>query len=297
MGGDLVAMDSTGVKRKHYGAFREPRPYRAIAAVTTRADTVYLFDVRAWSWLLFDSTGQLIARRAIRPDRTMRGFAARGGHLYSQLVPPGSKLGAPIETQIVQLDGESARTVASPEASATQTDSSDLVPMPPMFAAQPVWDIAADGRVIYSNGDTYTLLRYGATGTRESATVVSGTRGRPVTPADMSREQARRAGPGGAVDQAFAAAASRAAPTFGAITDLRALAGGVVVIRRAPDADGDSVRWDLWISDRLAGAMRLGAADHIIGGDSIRILVISTTTSTAPSRLAWLALGPLRRTP
>lgn len=290
----LAEFDSSGQVVRVLGSVDSARTdYRSVAAVTVdSARNVWVFDLRGLSWIGFTPSGAILERRAIPRLVLLRTFAARAGALYLQLIPPGARIGAPVTSTFLRLTpGDSLRPFAEVPALATQTDSSDMMPLPRPFAPRPVWDVRPGGELVYSNGAQYTIYRFSADGRPDLAIQGDSLNSRQVNSVELEAERKARASRGLPLDRS-PLASTGASGRHPAITDLRALRDSTLLVRRVPPStQADSVRWDIWDhGDRLAGHVKLGTQDHVVDGSRSCLLVASWSRDDA-GRVAWVRVG------
>jgi hypothetical protein len=292
----LIELDSTGqVLRTFLSADGRPDAYSLIAATSAdRAGNVWAFDIRRWRWLRFDPNGRLAHTEPVPLLPLLHGFRARNDLLFLHAIPPGSTVGSQVMSEFYVLDhGGTLKVFAHAPARAVQTTASHLRPIPPPFAAMPVWDVGPKGDVLYSTGAEYVVMRFSAAGPPSIVIEAAGVQSRAVTAHDLDLE-ATRIGLGGTrleatADRARRSAMDAASTRHPAITALRCLGDSTILVRRVPDEASDSVRWDLltW-SGELWGHVFLGAADQVVDGSRTRFLV--ATSIGAHRRIAWLRL-------
>lgn len=291
----LTELDSSGHVVRTFGAAAgEPGSYGSVAAVTADSvGSIGIFDIRGWSWIGFTGEGARASAVGIPPDPTLVDFHAHGGHVVLRMVPPADSLGAPVLSRFLSVGKDGSARLPFRVPTGALSRGGGLTPLQPLFAPKPVWDLQADGSLVYTEGSSYRVSWFAADGSPAQALVVDGFLPRPVTPADVDRWMAAVRPPvkgQGARQTLLPIPRRSSAKNHPAISDLKCLSDSTVLVRSSLDAQGDSARWDMWGDNgQLLGWLALGSADKVIGGTRARILV-ATLPPQSNGRIRWLSI-------
>lgn len=113
--------------------------------------------------------------------------------------------------------------------------------MPGLFEATPVWSISAGQSVFFAAGKDYEVWEY--RDRRPVRQLVVDHQPRPVEQAELERASGARLARAGPARAAVEDAIRRAATVHPSITQLFATGDGGMLVREAPDAADESVRW------------------------------------------------------
>ena len=271
-----------------------PGEYRRVmAAGVDTAGAITLFDASGFRVVTFDAAGRPAATRAVRPPIGFQGVKVAEGRPIAWVVPGGRTIGDTVLGNFVPLEQETpSRALASVAVRSLTRAGSDLMPLPPLFAAYPVWDVGPGLLIVFSPGDLMRIERYGEDGALDLLVDVDIAR-RAVSDADLERELSRRSartglsgfgGPEQRVIRAQLAEARRNAAAFHpSVRDVRVLRDGTILVKGSPVEPSDSVRWDVFDrSGDLAGYYLLPQDARISDGDDRVLLLTGLDREGAP---------------
>jgi len=289
LGGVVQMFDSTGRWTRSLGRLGAgPGEYRRV--MTAGFDSVggvVLFDQSGFRIVSFDSLGRPLWTRNVPFSAEFNDVSAKGGRVVKWLVPGSETLGSMVASQFVLVDSAGGNeALASVVTKALRAPGSDLMPLPPLFWARPVWDVGPGLSVVFSPGDRMRIERYRGDGAADLL-VEGDVPLRAVTSAEVARKLARSGTSGSPAPGVLAAqlreAARNAAPFHPAITDLAVLGDGSIWAKGSPASESDSTRYDVFSRDgRLTGYVMLPAAARVVDGDATVVLVTAVDGAGAP---------------
>ncbi len=268
-------------------------------AVDASGDTAWWLHLPdAPAIALINDSGRVLSRESAPFRLGYTGSSMRSG-LFVRLVVPGGD--APGDTVSAEFEvtapaarfGEVLATVRQP--SSFVNGSSDVT-LAPFFRSAPIWRLGADEQVVFCEPAAYRIDWIGSRG-HARRLVVDAPR-RAVTELELDALAARfRAGMPqnnprflAAVDADLARRRRDASRFHPAVTDLRIDVGGGTWVRGAPDAETDSVRWDIFGADlSLRGALMLDATDELLVIESDRVL-LSQLAASGARKVGWFEI-------
>ena len=281
--------DSTGRWTRSLGRLGAgPGEYRKVmTAGYDSAGGIILFDLSGFRIVTFGSLGRPLWTRNVSPSAEFTGVSAKGGRVVQWLVPGSETRGGIVTSQFALMDSAGgSEALASVVTKALRAPGSDLMPLPPLFWASPVWDVGPGLSVVFSPGDRMRIERYRGDGAADLL-VEGDVPVRAVTSAEVARKLARSGTSGSPAPGVLAAqlreAARNAAPFHPAITDLAVLGDGSIWAKGSPASESDSTRYDVFSRDgRLTGYVMLPAAARVVDGDATVVLVTAVDGAGAP---------------
>lgn len=247
---------------------------------------------------LVDSTGRVLANEFSTFRAEFAGSAMAGGLFVRLLVPGAPAVGDTVEAafEVVRPRTRAGERLASMRMRARFREGANIVPLAPFFRPQPIWRVTADERILACDPTAYEMVWLDARGPVRRL-VVDAPR-RPVLGEELDALEARfMAGiprSNGMFLRAAQADVARrrrdAGAYHAAVTDLRTTADGRLWVRRSPDVETDSVRWELF-SAALAplGAVMLDGTDQLLAIEPGRLL-LARRTERGDTQVGWYAL-------
>jgi len=295
VGGVAVVFDSSGRWVRDVGRTGAgPGEYRRVmAAGIDSAAAITLFDASGFRVVTFDAAGRAAATRTVQPPMGLMGVRVAEGRLIAWVIPGGRTVGDTVLASFVLLEqGTPSRTLASVAVRSLTRGGTDLMPIPPLFAAFPVWDVGPGLSIVFSPGDRLQVERYGENGVPDLLLDADVAR-RAVTDGDVERELSRRSmrigvsGLGERAERVFRAqlaeARRNAAAFHPAVRDVRVLRDGTILVKGSPIERADSVRWDVFRRNgNLAGYYLLPKDARIADGDDHVLLLTGLDRDGAP---------------
>jgi len=285
----LEIYDGAGLFLRTIGELGDgPGEYRQVLTVSfdsTRG--IAVFDVANFRLTVFDTAGQVTSTRQIRLLPGFAGARASGNRVVWWSVPGSARVRDQVQAAFISegtTEGDS-RPLARTAMPARARLGTDLAPIPPLFAAEPVWDIRPGEEIIFSLGTDFDVDILGPTGSGSSRIRGDVPRIR-VTADDLRRETELRYGrppwPPGMGEQ-LERARRDAARWLPAITALLALSDDALLVREHEPQGADSARWDYFASPgRLSGYFLLPRSTRLIAGSGHLIMAVSIDSVEGP---------------
>lgn len=238
-------------------------------------------DGRSPRYLRVSRAGEVRSIDAARLTSRLAGFSAADSIFAMWLVSPGDYVGDPVVSEFRAAGPPSLRgkRLASVTTPAIRIKSSDGRPLPPFFGRSPSWCVMADGRIVYSPGDSLSLLTADTTGAVVQV-VVDAPR-RRVSDAEMSaaiNAWMRTAGNPNStrlrkvmLDDAERRRLESSA-YHSSVVSLRCFTDGRIGAEGPLDLATDSTRWDLFLATGSpAGYFRVAGTDRVLAlhGDTL----------------------------
>lgn len=268
-------------------------------SVESAGDTAWWLHLPdAPSRALIDASGKVLLRESPSHFVGYTGSAMNADLFARMIVPGGRRPGDSVTAEFVVIGPRDrwGDVLASVTQRATFAEGARDVPLPPLFHARPIWRLSSDGLVVFCEPAEYAIDWRNDAGVLRRLVVAAPSR--PVTEAELdavssrlrSRMPQNNARFLEAVDADLQRRRRDAARRHPAVTDIRLSSSGTMWVRGSPDAETDSVRWDVFSPDlELSGALHLDATDQVLIIEEERLL-LSRLVSSGSRSVAWFEL-------
>jgi len=243
---------------------------------------IHVFDQSTLQLLTYDTASRHLGTMRVLLTHDYVGAKGSPDGLVMLSVPPAKHENDRVAARLDAADAASGKRhrVAVVDARASRIEGKDLQPMRPFFLPRPVWAAGRDHSIIYAAGENEYIARYDTAG-QPKLLVKFAVPPVPISEAEVEREKKRIAalftGEWRASAQPYIDSAAARSPRYHAVfTDLAILDDGSLWIRESPEAEADSVRWDvLDVDGAPLGFAMLPNESRVTGGRLEHLQVVT----------------------
>lgn len=282
--------DSTG---RHWADLgrkgKGPGEYDIAISASASPEELTVVDVSSLRLARFDASGSFREFTPLRslPQTARQILLYEGGLVIFSVQPLSDGSGSSFRAVRRAASG-AEDTLALHSLPGYGSNAGNMQKVPALFEAMPIWSMAKNGVVLFSPSKDFEVWQYQDGAAVKHLTVDHSPR--KIEQAEVDRESAARLARASGPLRASVEDAIRRRPEFQpAITQLFSMTDGGMLLREAPDAAGDSVRWTRFSPEwKPNGYFMLAEDTRMLLVEPGRVLLSEELTGGV--RVRWMLL-------